>query len=118
MRKTNKSQKGINDFQFYIGTNQQASEYETAAEFIINYIQRTFDRGNNIPKTLQTLTVQDSNKWMSILKMSNATDQSMVTRKNEQFELEYKALLDDAIKRIDKYNQNMFKAYAFSMGKM
>ena len=35
-RKTNKPKKGINDYQFYIGTNSQAVEYEIAAEFIIN----------------------------------------------------------------------------------
>ena len=33
---------------------------------------------------------------------------------NQQNELEYKSLLDEAIKRIDKYNKNLFKAYAFS----
>ena len=37
-RKTYKPQRGINDYHFYIGTNKQASEYKTAAEFIINYI--------------------------------------------------------------------------------
>ena len=45
---------------------------------------------------------------MLILKMSNAIDPSIVTRENKQFELEYKAMLDEAIKRVDKYNQNMF----------
>ena len=103
MQKTNKTQKGINDFQFYIGTNKQASEYKIAAEFIINYIKQTFDRDNDIAETLWTLTIQDTNKWMPILKMSNATDQAIVTRENKQFELEY-----IAIKRVDKYNQNMF----------
>ena len=52
MQKTNKTQKGINDFQFYIGTNKQASEYKIAAEFIINYIKQTFDRDNDIAETL------------------------------------------------------------------
>ena len=33
--------------------------------------------------------------------------------RTKQFELEYRAMLDKAIKRVDKYNQNMFKAYAF-----
>ena len=55
-------------------TNKQASEYETAAEFIINYIKWTIDRGNDIAETLQTLTIHDTNKWMSISKMSNAID--------------------------------------------
>ena len=37
----------------------------------------------------------------------------MVKRENRQFELEYKAKLDEAIKQVDKYQQNMYKAYAF-----
>ena len=32
---------------------------------------------------------------------------------NQQNELEYKALLDKAIKRTKKYSQNLCKAYAF-----
>ena len=42
-QKGNKARKGINDYQFYIGTNKQSAEYEIAAEFIINFIKRTFD---------------------------------------------------------------------------
>ena len=80
----NKIQKGINDFQFYIATNKQASEYETVAKSIINYIKRISYRDNNIAKTLQTLTIQDSKKRMPILKMSNVTDQSIVTKESKQ----------------------------------
>ena len=111
-RKTNKPWKEINDHQFYIGTNKQALEYETAAEFIINYIKRTFDRGNNIAETLRTLTIQETKDWMPIQKMSNAIDQAIATRENKQYELEYNAMLDKAIKWVDKYNQNLIKAYA------
>ena len=50
---------------------------------------------------------------MQVLKMSNSNDQAIATRENKQFELEYKAILEEAIKRVDKYNQNKFKAYTF-----
>ena len=46
-------------------------------------------------------------------KISNAEDQELVKRENRQFELEYKAKLGEAIKRVDKYQQNLYKAYAF-----
>ena len=39
MQKTNKPQRGINDYQFYIGRNKQGSEYKIAAKFIMNYIK-------------------------------------------------------------------------------
>ena len=112
-KKTIKQKKGINDYQFYIGTNKQASEYETASEFVINYIKRTFDRGNDIAETLRTLSIQETEKWMPELKMSNETDEAIKTKENRQYELEYKAKLDKAIMRVDKYQQNLYKAYAF-----
>ena len=48
------SKKRIHGYQFYISMNKQAAEYEIAAEFIINFIKRTFDRGNNIAEMQQT----------------------------------------------------------------
>ena len=71
--KGNKSKKGINDYQFYIGTNKQTAEHEIAAEFIINFIKRAFDRGNDIAETLRTLKLQDTSVWMPKLNMSQMT---------------------------------------------
>ena len=102
-QKSQKSKKAIFDYQFYIGTNKKASEYENAVEFMINYIKRTFDCGNEIAETLRTLKTQNTDNWMPTLKMSIAKDQELVKRENRQFELEYKAKLDEAIKRVDKY---------------
>ena len=56
-RKTIKPKEGINDYQFYIRTDSQAAEYEIAAEFIINFIKRTFDRRNEIAERLRTLFI-------------------------------------------------------------
>ena len=97
-RKAIKQKKTINNYQFFIGTNKQASEFENALEFIINYIKHTFDRGNDITKTLRTLKMQETNHWMPTLKMSNSIDDEIKSRENWQFELEYKAKLDEAIK--------------------
>ena len=112
-RKHIKSKKSINNQIFQIGTNKQASEYETTAEFVINYIKRTFEHGNDIAETLQTLKNQNTESWMPSLKMSVAIDQTIQSRENKQYDLEYKARLEQAMKRIDQYNQNLHKAYAF-----
>ena len=114
-RKTIKKKKGINNYQFYIGTNKQASKYETASEFVINYIKWTFDCRNDIAKTLRTMSIQETDKWMPILKMSTATEEAIRTRENQQYKLEYKGKLDNAIRRGDQ--QNIYKAYAFLWGK-
>ena len=50
----NKNKKGINGYIFYIGTTKQASNYEICAGFIINYIECTFDKDNNIYETSRT----------------------------------------------------------------
>ena len=112
-RKHIKSKKSINDQVFQISTNKQALEYKTTAEFVINYIKRIFEHGNNIAETLQTLKNQITERWMPSLKMSAAIDQTIQSRENKQYELEYKARLEQAMKRIDQYNQNLHKAYAF-----
>ena len=70
IRKGNKTKKNITDYQFNIGTNNQAAEYKIASEFIINFIKRTFDRGNDISETLRTLKLQDKTLWMLKLKTS------------------------------------------------
>ena len=40
--------KTIKEYYFYVGSSKQASDYETTSEYIINYIKKTFDRGNDI----------------------------------------------------------------------
>ena len=45
--------------------------------------------------------------------MSNSKDLAIATRENKQFALKYKSQLEEAVKRVDKYNHNKFMAYAF-----
>ena len=54
--------KGIEDYLFYIGTSKQASDFEISSKFIINYIKRTFERGNDIAESLRTLSIQDTDE--------------------------------------------------------
>lgn len=44
----NRKKKTIEDYFFYVGSSKQASDYEITAEFVINHIKMTFDRGNDI----------------------------------------------------------------------
>ena len=46
---------------------------------------------------------------MPELKISNATDKAIKTKENRQYKIEYKAKLDKAIMRVDKYQQNLYK---------
>ncbi len=58
-RTTNSKKKTIEDYYFYVGSNKQASDYEIAAEYIINHIKKTYDGCNDIAETLRTLTKAD-----------------------------------------------------------
>ena len=59
------------------------------------------------------MSIQETDKWMPVLKMSTATEEAIRTRENRQYKLKYKAELDETIRRVDKYQQNIYKAYAF-----
>ena len=54
----------------------------------------------------------DPETWKPTLKAGKETDQADKDRENEQFKMEYKAKLDEALKRKRMYNDNLFKAYA------
>ena len=77
-------EKEIKDYQFYIGTNKKEAEYKIAAEFIINYIKRTFKMGNDIAETLRTLIIQNTNERVPKLKGSKAEDEETKLLKNAQ----------------------------------
>ena len=59
--------------------------------------------------TLLRQTIQETNGWMPILKISNTTDPAIATREYKQFVSEFKAMLDKAIKRVDKFNKTFLR---------
>ena len=91
--------KTIDDYMFYVGTTKQASDYELSAEFIINYIKRTFMQGNDISESLRTLTDFNKRQWRPTLQISMSNILEDKLHEDKQYEFEYKAELDLAIKR-------------------
>ena len=72
-----------------------------------------FDQGNNISEILMTMVKIKTDDWMPTLKSSDKLDDEQLReRENRQFELQYKAELDEAMKRRRTYNDNLYKAYA------
>jgi hypothetical protein len=107
-----KKNKTIEEYFFYVGSSKQASDFETTSEFLINYVKKTFDRGNNVAEALQTLAPEDTELWQPTLQFSTAADDTPRKQENHQHELEYKANLDEFMRRKRSYNDNLFKAYA------
>jgi hypothetical protein len=38
------TKKSISDYNYYLGSAKQASDYETMTEYLINYIKKTYSR--------------------------------------------------------------------------
>ena len=55
--------KTIEDYYFYVGSSRQASDYEITAEYVINYIKKTFDRRNDISEDLRKLDKTQTDTW-------------------------------------------------------
>jgi hypothetical protein len=51
-QETKTTTKWINDWNYYIGSAKQASEFEATTEFLLNYIKQNFKFGNNIAKAI------------------------------------------------------------------
>ena len=52
--------KTLKDYYFYIGSNKQASDFETTNGFIINHIKKEFKHSLNISDSLRLLVTYDS----------------------------------------------------------
>jgi hypothetical protein len=102
----------MEDYFFYVGSSKQASDYETTAKFLINYIQRTFNDGCNVAVSLQKLQEIDMDEWAPPLKVSNAADETTRATKNCQYDVLYNAKVDAMIQRKKNYQNNLYKAYA------
>jgi hypothetical protein len=110
--KETKKKKSIEDYFFYVGSSKQASDFETTSEFLVNYVKKTFDRGNDVAEAPRTLTPEDTELWKPALQFSTATEDTKSKQENRQHELEYKANLDEFMRRKRSYDDNLFKAYA------
>ena len=104
--------KTLDDYLFYVGTSKQAADYENTAEFIINHVKRTFDRGNDIAEMLRNCIKPNTDNWKPNLQISTSTDADIKTRKDKEFAMIFKAELDEFIKRKRALEENMFKVYA------
>jgi hypothetical protein len=103
-----KKKKSIEDYYFYVGSSKQASDFEMTSKFLVNYVKKTFDRGNDVAKALRILEPTDTDLWKPALTFSIETDVTLKAQEDRQYELEYKADLDEFMRRRRAYNDNLF----------
>jgi hypothetical protein len=91
-----KTKKIVEAYFFYVGSSKHASDYEITAEFVVNHIKKTFDRGNDIAEAIRTLVKTDTSLWKPTLQVSTATEPIVKEREDKQYVMEYKAELDES----------------------
>ena len=107
---TNK--KSVNDYNYYLGSAKQASDYEITTECLINYIKKVFDYGNSIGTALEfLLEPMSTSAWKPSMQVSLATTDEDHSAENRQYEIEFKADYDAFGKRVQTYENNNTKAY-------
>ena len=104
--------KTITDYNCYVGSTQQASDYNITIEFIINHTEKTYDQGNDIGTSLKDVIPMDENKNKPDLKTSTLIDETLKSTQTEQFKIEFRADWDEFRKKIRTYNGNMTKSNA------
>ena len=113
------TKKSVNDYNYYLGSAKQTSDYETTTtEYLINYIVKTFEYGNNIGQALRELEYPNPDSWRPTMQQSthpgnDPTDEAQRAFKNKQFEIKFKSEFDDFHIRRQTLDNNKPKAYAF-----
>ena len=107
-----KKKQFVTDYSYYLGSAKQASDYETTTEFLINYIKKLYDYGNDIGTALESLEPLDTSAWKPRMEVSTSEDEAVRNNENRQFEIEFKADYDIYSKRMQTYENNRTKAYA------
>ena len=104
-----KKKKTLEDHYLYVGSSKQTSDFKTTYNFLINYIKRTYIRGNDIAEALRNMELQDTNNWKPNLQISTSQDANEKKREENQFELDYKVDYDEYMKRKRTLGENGYK---------
>ena len=116
-KKPKKEKKSLKDYNYYLGSSKQASDFESTTEFIINHVKKTYNHGRDIAEALKTLELMDRSGWAPQLQVSviPGNDADAIRQRaveERQFKIEFKEDLSRYRKRVDDYEDNLIKAYA------
>ena len=105
--------KNLSDYNYYLGTSKQASDYGKTTEYLINHIKKTYDHGKDIATALKNLEEFDLTPLAPTLGTSTKTDAALRATEEKQFEIDYNKKSERFIIREEQYEKNKDKAYAF-----
>ena len=70
-----------------MGSSKQESDYEITIEFIVDYIKKTFDWGNDVSEVSQNMFEADTDIWKPTLNTSSDTDTNIKEIEGKKFVL-------------------------------
>ena len=97
---------------YYVGSSKQASDYVTVTHFLINYIRRTYTKGEDVAVALETFKEVDFEPDRPKMKISTSDDATLAIRENKQFEKEFEVQYTAFNTRMDQYKDNKISAEA------
>ena len=65
-----KERKSLKDYNYYLGSSKQASDYKSTTQFIINHIKKTYNHGKDIAEALKRLEPINQEDWAPQLQVS------------------------------------------------
>ena len=83
-KETPKKKETLGDHYFYVGSSKQASDFETTFNLLVNYIKRTYVRGNDVAEALRNMEKPDTNNWKPKLLISKNPDTDEKKREDKQ----------------------------------
>ena len=107
-KKDNKTpkRKNLSDHIYHVGSAKQASDFVTVTNFIINYVRRTFNKGNGIATALEQEKELDLDSLAPTLKVSTEADPVIKAREERQFDKQFEVEYRSHNERKIKYEEN------------
>jgi hypothetical protein len=95
-----------------IGRDKQAVTYDTVRDHIAQYIQKTYEHGQDIAVSLRDLTKKELSSLTPERGQSSLADAANKITQQAGMDIWFQAELERYLDRVDTLEQNMHKAYA------
>jgi hypothetical protein len=94
-----------------IGRDKQTVTYDTVKEHIMQYVEKTYMKGQDVAVSLRDLTIKDLSSLRPSRGDATATDPVAKVNKQAGMDIRYQAKLKSYLDRKDTLEQNLTKAY-------
>ncbi|KAL7578529.1 hypothetical protein ACA910_011590 [Epithemia clementina (nom. ined.)] len=115
-KKAETKKKGLSDYMYYLGSAKTAADFEVTTTFLMNWIHKNYEYGEDIASSLEDGVMINPSQWEPTLKRAidvDAKTKEQVVTENKQYEMIFKEELTRYFKRKEILSNNTMKVYAF-----